>query len=130
MTTLWYKQDLTFSLLLGLTQIDSICLQIYKNTLHSLYKFYLHFDCHFPFSRVFFPCSLARIHFLSYVRVFVFVYSPFSLSFILCFVEKAETGNEPGNSCIWIELWSKTMNIKRKKDANKQHSKKNNIRTT
>lgn len=68
------------------------------------------------------------------------MFSPHSFAFIFCcvlcavltffsiiyfvFCRKAETGNEPGNSCIWIELWSKTMNTKRKKDANKQRSEK------
>lgn len=86
----WTWYDLTFRSLPGLIRVDSICLQIYKSTLHSFYMFYLHFDCHFRFTR----CSLrTRLH--SFSVVCCVLCSPFSLSFILCFVERRKPEMSP-----------------------------------
>lgn len=86
MDMVWF--DLIFSSLPGLIRVDSICIRIYKSTLHSFYMFYLHFDCHFRFTR----CSPD-----SFVFIFccVCVCSPFSLSFILCFVERRKPEMSP-----------------------------------
>lgn len=109
-----YKHNLFLVYFQVWLKIESICLRIYKST---LYSYYIYFICTLTvtfFSLFILPHSV--------VFIYPCVYSPFSLSFILRFVEKRKPEMSSAIHAYELSFDEKRWIQSGKEDASKQRS--------